>query len=57
MEMDVPSLIHNSVLRGTNTGKTNRIGGGGEEDKRSIVGERGGTSLRRFECFPQLHGS
>lgn len=30
MEMDVLLLIHNSALRGTNTSKTNRIGGGGE---------------------------
>lgn len=31
MEMDVPPLIHNSALRGTNISKTNRIGGGGEK--------------------------
>lgn len=39
MEMDVPPLIHNSALWGTNTSKTNRIGGG-EEDERSRVRER-----------------
>lgn len=32
MEMDVPRLIHNTALRGTNTSTTNRIrGGGGRE--------------------------
>lgn len=40
MEMDVPPLIHNSALRGTNTSKTNRIGGGGGEDERSLWGDR-----------------
>lgn len=41
MEMDVPPLIHNSALRGTNTSKTNRIGGG-VEWMRGAEGGRGG---------------
>lgn len=44
MEMDAPPLIHNSTLRGTNTSKTNRIGGGGEEDERSRARQRGDVS-------------
>lgn len=52
--MDVPLLIHNSALRGTNTSKTNRTGGG-EEDKRNEVREEEGTSPRSSEGFPQLH--
>ena len=55
--MDVPLLIHNSALRGTNTSKTNRTGGGGEEDERREVREEEGTSPRRSEGFPQLHGA
>lgn len=41
MEMDVLPLIHNSALWGTNTSKTNRIGGGGEENKRRKGRKRG----------------
>lgn len=55
MEMDVPPLIHNSALRGTNTSKTNRIGRGGGVDERSRG--RKGRSLRRSEGFPHFHGS
>lgn len=50
MEMDVPWLILNMALSGTNTSKTNRIGEVGEEDKSRRVRERGDVSevLRAF---------